>query len=595
MLKKLTAKIRYIFQYKSKNIDRAMFYLSLLFMFFVINHIGNVFGHQYQDTFEDATVWIFYGLFVLTLLITSGELLFTKINISHYTGIFVVGYFLLITIARLTHIPFLEFLTKETWLQLGIAIVFISQLSKNSLFFDKLYFNPTILFVISFLVIILIGTFLLMVPRATYTAPLGFIDAFFMATSAVCITGLGVVDVATDFSLFGKTVVMILMQAGGLGIMTFTGFFGYFFSGGFSFKNQLMYGEILSENKLTSVISTLLKIIFITLLFEFVGGVFIYFSLDDQLFSGREEKLFFTTFHTVSAFCNAGFSTIHGGLGNESFRFNYPFQIVLTCMFILGGLGFNTIYNFYTFIKSKIKGFIYTFILHKKYIHKAQLFTFNTKFVIVCNIIVIILATVSFYFLEGQHALTEDQGVVNKISASFFTANNARSTGFGSVDVNFIGGPTLILFISLMWMGSSPGSTGGGVKVTTVAIALLNVVFLARGKKDMEIFKRRIADETKNKAFAIIVLSFLVITISFVLLNFSDSDQPMKELLFESISAYSTSGLSMGITANLSSIGKMIIIFTMFVGRVGMLTLLVAFIKNTKNKSYTYPTEKILF
>jgi len=153
----------------------------------------------------------------------------------------------------------------------------------------------------------------------------------------------------------------------------------------------------------------------------------------------------------------------------------------------------------------------------------------------------------------------------------------------------------LIMLVILMWVGSSPGSTGGGVKVTTVALAILNIFALARGKESVEIHKRRVAAESINKAFAIIVLSVLTIAVSFTLLNFSDGEKPMKELLFEAVSAYTTCGLSMGVTHSLSPIGKMIIIFTMFVGRVGMLTLLVAFIKNTKNKSYIYPTEKILF
>ncbi len=174
-------------------------------------------------------------------------------------------------------------------------------------------------------------------------------------------------------------------------------------------------------------------------------------------------------------------------------------------------------------------------------------------------------------------------------------ANSARSAGFNSVDLNFINIPTLIMIVTLMWIGVSPGSTGGGVKVTTVAIALMNIVALARGKESIEIFKRKIASESVNKSFAIILLSILTIMLSFVLLNFSDPNQQMVPLLFETISAYTTCGLSLGITASLSATSKIILMLTMFVGRVGMLTLLVAFIKNTKNKSYIYPTEKILF
>lgn len=181
---------------------------------------------------------------------------------------------MLIAVARLRPEAYFA---KQEWVYLGIAILFLSELSRNSLFFDNFYFNPTILFVISFIALILLGTVLLMLPRTTIVTPLNFIDALFMATSAVCITGLSVTDISTNFSTFGQAVVMILIQVGGLGIMTFTGFFGYFFSGGFSYKNQLMFGEILGENKLNDVISTLLTIIFITLLFEFIGGVMIFF------------------------------------------------------------------------------------------------------------------------------------------------------------------------------------------------------------------------------------------------------------------------------------------------------------------------------
>jgi Trk-type K+ transport system membrane component len=178
---------------------------------------------------------------------------------------------------------------------------------------------------------------------------------------------------------------------------------------------------------------------------------------------------------------------------------------------------------------------------------------------------------------------------------SFFMVNSSRSAGLSSVDLNAVPMTTLILFCSMMWIGTSPGGTGGGVKVTTVAIALMNVLSLAKGKESIEIYRRRIASESVHKAFAIIVLSIIVIGIAFLMLSFSDSGLPTKSLFFEALSAYTTSGLSLGITSSLSPIGKMVIIVTMFVGRVGTLTLLVAFIKNTRNKSYVYPREKILF
>lgn len=570
-----------------------MFYLSMVCAIMTLAHIGYITDKQLAETSEDTVIGMFYFLFILGTLRTVAAILAErKINVSHISGLVLLVYFLLISVSRLTG---WVYFAKMEWLYLGIALVFLSELSRNSLFFDNFYFNPTILFVISFLALILLGTVLLMLPRTTLLAPLSFVDALFMATSAVCITGLTVTDISTNFSVFGQSVIMLLIQIGGLGIMTFTGFFGYFFSGGFSYKNQLMFGEILGENKLNSVISTLLTIIFITLFFELIGGVFIFFSLDAALFKSVGDRIFFSAFHAISSFCNAGFTILPDDIGHDIYRFNHGFQMIIACSFILGGLGFGTVYNFYTFLKQKAKQVVYRLFLRRPYIHKPRAFTFNTRFILFCNAIVLVVATLSYYILEQRHTLAEESSVIGDWITSFFMANSARSAGFDNVNINFVATPVLIMMVTLMWMGASPGSTGGGVKITTVALAIMNIIALARGKESIEIYKRRIAVESVNKAFAIIVLSVLTITLSFVLMNFTDPQQEMKALLFEVVSAYSTCGLSLGITPSLSATGKIIVAVTMFVGRVGTLTLLVAFIKNTRNKSYIYPTEKILF
>ncbi len=570
-----------------------MFYLSMVCAIMTLAHIGYITDKQLAETSEDTVIGMFYFLFILGTLRTVAAILAErKINVSHISGLVLLVYFLLISVSRLTG---WVYFAKMEWLYLGIALVFLSELSRNSLFFDNFYFNPTILFVISFLALILLGTVLLMLPRTTLLAPLSFVDALFMATSAVCITGLTVTDISTNFSVFGQSVIMLLIQIGGLGIMTFTGFFGYFFSGGFSYKNQLMFGEILGENKLNSVISTLLTIIFITLFFELIGGIFIFFSLDAALFKSVGDRIFFSAFHAISSFCNAGFTILPDDIGHDIYRFNHGFQMIIACSFILGGLGFGTVYNFYTFLKQKAKQVVYRLFLRRPYIHKPRAFTFNTRFILFCNAIVLVVATLSYYILEQRHTLAEESSVIGDWVTSFFMANSARSAGFDNVNINFVATPVLIMMVTLMWMGASPGSTGGGVKITTVALAIMNIIALARGKESIEIYKRRIAVESVNKAFAIIVLSVLTITLSFVLMNFTDPQQEMKALLFEVVSAYSTCGLSLGITPSLSATGKIIVAVTMFVGRVGTLTLLVAFIKNTRNKSYIYPTEKILF
>lgn len=595
-MKTIASFLKYIFRYRREVVDRILFYVSLICVLTATVHIGYITNPVVARYTERMVFIMFYGLFACELFRTFSSIFaLNKVNVSHYSGLIVILYFVIVVLLRFTDGDAHSLMAKQEWIYLGIGIVFLSELSKRSLFFDNFYFNPTILFVISFIGLILIGTLLLMLPRATNYASLGFIDAFFMATSAVCITGLTVMDVPTNFTLFGQTVIMVLIQVGGLGIMTFTGFFGYFFSGGFSFKNQLMFGEILGENKLNSVISTLLTIIFITLLFEFIGGVFIFMTLDAALFDSVGERVFFAAFHAISSFCNAGFSILHEGIANDAYRFNYGFQLVLTMVFILGGLGFGTVYNFYTYLKSKVSQIVHMYILKRNYKHKPQIFQFNSKFVLTCNIVVIVLATVSYFLMEQNNTLREDKHVFGEWVTSLFMANSARSAGFNSIGLDSLNMPTLIMFSTLMWIGVSPGSTGGGVKVTTVAIAMMNILALAKGKEAIEIYRRRIAVESVHKAFAIIVLSVLAIGVSFVLLNFSDPQLPMKSLLFEAISAYTTCGFSLGITPLLSPAGKMIVIATMFIGRVGTLTLLVAFIKNTRNKSYLYPTEKILF
>lgn len=576
--------------------DQIMFYVSMICAFAVIFNVGYVRDPELATLLDHIIHAMFYALFIMTGLRTASSIFaLKKIAVEHYSGLVILTYFTVIIIARFASIPAVDLFGKDQWIYLGIYLIFITELSKSTLFFDNFYFNPTILFVISFFALILIGTVMLMLPRTTLQAPLSFIDALFMATSAVCITGLSVTDISTNFSLFGQTIILVLIQIGGLGIMTFTGFFGYFFSGGFSFKNQLMFGEILGENKVGSVVKTLLTIIFITLLFELLGALLIFSTLDAALFPSLGNQVFFAIFHSISSFCNAGFSILTNGITNDGYKFNYNFQLALSVLFILGGLGFGIVLNIYSYVKDSTVYWYHRLITKRNYKHKAWNFSFNSKLVLLCNAIIIVVATVFFFFLEKNKTLSLEQGQVGEWITSFFMANASRSAGYNSVDLSFISMPTVLLIILLMWVGASPGSTGGGVKVTTIAVSIMNIIALARGKEHIELFKRRIASESVHKAFAIILLSLFTIGISFMLLVFSDPDKSFKALLFESVSAYTTCGLSLGITPSLSVAGKFIVMVTMFVGRVGTLTLLVAFIKNITRRNYTFPEEKILY
>lgn len=580
----------------SGTIDLILLYVSLCSSIGLLFLLGYNTNPAITDLFHSVLPYVFYVLFVINAARTLVQIwMGKKIRTKHVGGLILTFYLLLIAAAQLVHIPFLAFFQQIEWFYLGIFTITLMEISRSSLFFDNFYFNPTILFVISFLALISFGAFLLMLPKSVYGTPLTFVDALFMATSAVSITGLTVMDVASRFTLFGQSILLILIQLGGLGIMTFTGFFGYFFSGGFSYKNQLMYGEIIGHNKVGSVIRTLLKIISFTILMEVAGAVLIFFSTSAENFSSLGEHLFFSVFHAISAFCNAGFTIIEGGFQQEAIKFNYPLQLVIAGLFILGGIGFAIVFNMGTYIKHGVVNTFRKLFLREKFQHKAWIISFNSRLMARASLILILASTVFTLALEYNHALAEHQGFANKLTAALFIGNGTRTSGFSITDTAQFSLPMVLMSMIFMWIGASPGSTGGGVKTTTVSVALLNIFSLAKGRDQLEIFHRKISNDSIQKAFAIIVLSFVGMGISTLLLSITDSNHSLKSILYEVFSAYSTCGLSLGITPQLSDAGKIIISITMFVGRVGFLTLLVAIIKNIKNKSYTYPEEKVLF
>lgn len=588
--------LKYLIKFNQERMGNFLIYPSLILSLFILFHLGYNTDPIWAARIDGIIEFGFYFLFFVNGIFTLTSIwAYRKPKLFHYTQLGILIYFAIIILIRISDFTFLRVFQQAEWLYLGIFFTCLMQLSNRSLVLENLYFNPTILFVISFLTLILIGTFLLMLPKTVVNQPLNFLDAFFMATSAISITGLSVIDISTEFTLFGKTVILILIQLGALGIMTFSGFFGYFFSGGFSFKNQLMFGEFIGQGKIASVINTLLKIIFVTLGVEFLGAFIIYLSTPASQFESFSEHAFFSLFHAVSAFCNAGFTIIEGGFQNTEYKYNYNLQLILTTLFILGGIGFMVLFNFWTYTK---RFFLKVFSQIKKknlYQYKPWIMTFNSRIMLWSTLFLMVLSTTSYLILESSHTLEEHSTWYGKLISAFFLGNSSRTSGFTSVDLNQVSYPMMLLMMFFMWIGASPGSTGGGIKNTTLFVAFLNFLSLAKGKENVEIFKRTIPKESLNKAFAIIILSFLVMGISFFMLSITDGNKGFKALAFEVFSAFATCGLSLGITPDLSSGGKVIITLTMFIGRVGMLTLLVAFIKNIKVKKVYYPEEKILY
>ncbi len=580
--------IKHIFQSFS-------FSLWLSFFVFILIVIESGFDLPLWFT-KTIKVLSIITLFIGVIIIISRYLRGNKIpsfKVFDIDALFVL-FLLTMSVIRSEGIEFypLEFLEKDVWLKIAIIFLFFRELFTLKFNFKYTKINPAQLFVFSFFVIIILGSLLLLLPSAT-NEKISYIDALFTSTSAVCVTGLAVVDTATFYTPFGQGIILLLIQIGGLGIMTFVSYFSYFFMGSASYGNQMILSELTNNEKLGEVFNTLKNIIIVTFTFEFLGAVLIYYSIDNEIINDFGDKVFFSVFHSVSAFCNAGFSLLSNSLYENVFRFNYFLHIIVAFLIILGGLGFPIIFNLWRFLKNKISNLFKIIFFKKRDTHLPWVLNLNSKLILSTTFILILFGMILILIFEYNNTLSE-HSFFGKIVTSFFGSVTTRTAGFNTVDMSALTLPTTLIIIVLMWIGASPASTGGGIKTSTFALAFLNIVSLAKSKNRIEIFGREISQISINKAFTIIFLSLLVISFSVFGLVLTDSDKNFVDIFFECVSAFATVGLSRGITAQLSNTGKIIIIFTMFIGRVSMFSILIAFIKKIKHKKYRFPTEEIL-
>lgn len=477
------------------------------------------------------------------------------------------------------------------WLRFAIILKLIREFATPKINYKRSFLNPAQLFIISFMGLILIGALLLMLPNATYNG-ISFIDALFTSTSAVCVTGLIVVDTSSFFTPFGQSLIMILIQAGGLGILTFASYFSYFFKGGATYENQIALSDISSSNKIGEVFTTLKRILGITFFIEFVGAFFIYINIDKELIPSYLDRIFFSAFHSISAFCNAGFSTLPNGMMQDGFVNNYSLQFIIIIIFVFGGLGFPIVINVLRYLKHFVKRYILWFASGKDN-YKPWILTLSSKINLITTFSLMFLGTVIIYAKEYYNTLSNHEGI-GKFITALFTATTPRTAGFNSIDFSQLHFSSIIVIILLMWIGASPASTGGGIKTSTFAIATLNFLSLAKGKDKIEIWRREIADISVRRAFATMTLSLVVIGFGVFLISYYDENIKLLDIAFECFSAYSTVGLSLGITGDLSSESKIVLIAIMFIGRVTMLSILIAFFKKVKSLNYRYPTDEIL-
>jgi trk system potassium uptake protein TrkH len=570
-------------------------YLYRFFDIIVLLFIVFDFGYDFEENYNSPHV---IGLIILSIgLLAFNAFKFFTYKYESNKKVALVNFIILTVMFVISTI--IAFINKDfSWsyilqrikplLEGGLIIYFLLRLMILVRHIYDIYFNPAIVFVGSFMILALSGAFLLMMPSAT-TNGISFTNAIFTATSAVCVTGLAVVDTAKDFTLIGQSIILVLIQLGGIGILTFTSFFAFFFRGGSTFKEGLNTKDFIAQEGLKDVFRAALNVVIFTIGVEIVGAAFIYSSISDN--PGIKNEFFFAIFHSISAFCNAGFSILPNGLYDGSIRFHYYFQWIIMILVIFGGLGHNIVFNFYQYLKTYVIE-----LFDKKIIHKqVPIITLNTKIVIYTTIILLFTGWIFLFISEYNNTMLEHNTLFGKITNAAFNSVTPRTAGFNTVDFTKFTVPSLLFIIFLMWIGASPASTGGGIKTSTFALATLNIFAVAKGKNRIQFRGRRISSESTSRAFAILCISLIAIGVSIMaLLILEPEGTPLLTVAFECFSAFSTVGLSLNFTPTLSEPSKYVIIATMFIGRIGMLNLMIGLLRQMNHQFYEYPKENIL-
>jgi len=429
--------------------------------------------------------------------------------------------------------------------------------------------TPAQLLIFVFIFFIFLGTILLLLPFST-NKPITFIDALFTTVSAMTVTGLGVVDTGTHFTYVGQFIIALLIQLGGLGIMTFSVFIFIVLGKKIGFKHRLIMQHALNQVNIGGVIKLVKNLFFFSITIEFIAMIILALRLVPEF--GWKKGLFSSFFHSISAFNNAGFALWPDNL--IQFVGDPIINIIISALFIIGGIGFTVLVD----------------LKEKNSFSKLSL---HSKMMIVGTLVINIVSILLIFALEYRNPHTLGSlTTVEKLWASYFQAVSPRTAGFNTIDIGSMNDPTIFFITILMFIGAGSASTGGGIKLTTFMVILFSTFFYLRGRDDIQIYRRNIPSGYIARVTAIAMTSILVVVLAVLLINIIEPI-PFLPLLFEVVSAFGTVGLSMGITASLTVLGKLIIIIVMFIGKIGPLTLMFMLARPQKS-NYKYPDEEIL-
>jgi trk system potassium uptake protein TrkH len=480
-----------------------------------------------------------------------------------------------------------------------LVVQVVTKLCRTSVSLAASGTNPTRTLIASFVLLIISGAGLLMLPRASAGESLGFVDALFTATSATCVTGLIVKDTGSDFSLMGQLIILSLIQLGGLGIVVFGAVFALLLGQALSLRESIAMQDLLSTRTLSRIGNMIFFIFVGTLLIEAIGAVSLFGMWDNVpgwTGDGRQQW-FCSIFHSISAFCNAGF----GLFGDSLVRYNgsWALYVVVCPLIVLGGLGFGVLYNLANIVADRVIRF-FKRRFYKHYRISMEVPTrmrLQTKIVLSVSaglIVLGMLAIIVFERYAGESGSAKNTGILDAL----FQSITARTAGFNTVDISAMSASSKLVLIVLMFIGGSPGSTAGGIKTVTLAVIIMTVVSTLRKRQEVEMFKRSVRIVVVGRAITVMLLFIVVLFGAALALSITENGNPssfsMLDIMFEASSALGTVGLTTGITPFLTDAGKLIIIAVMLIGRLGPLTLLAALTFNLKPVRYNYPEEAVI-
>lgn len=437
---------------------------------------------------------------------------------------------------------------------------------------DRLSFSRKL--ILGFFTAIILGSILLYMPFSLQDGQeISFLTAVFTITSAICVTGLSVIDISKVLSFEGQIILLVFIQLGGLGVMTFSSLFFLLIGKKIGYKDRELIKEERNAENSGEIVDFIKKIVIIVLLIEGIGAFFL--TLEFLKIFDFSKALYFGIFHSISAFCNAGFALFSNNL--ESYPGSVLMNMTVAYLIILGGIGFSVINSVLIAVRRDVKRF-----------------TLTSKVAILVSMFLTFVGMILFFLLEYKNPTTiGNLSWFDKVLASFFQSVTTRTAGFNTVPMGTLRPATIFMFCILMFIGASPGSTGGGIKTTTIGVIIFYVVGVVQGKENINVFNRRISWDILNRALAILIISIIYVSIV-IMAVMTIENMSFEKVTFEVISAFATVGLSMGITADLSAMSKILIIITMFIGRLGPMTFALALGEKKVKQNLRYPKENIL-